>query len=74
LPAADGLGCAAEDGPCAVVEVDGDGVLGDAHGEGGVAMGVAHGQFLPGDQDKMSAFPGYPQYPCVAERWLTPGG
>ena len=52
LVVADRLGGgAAEGAPCAIVELDGDGVLGDVHGHHGVGVVSSEGEFLPDDHD-----------------------
>jgi hypothetical protein len=52
LVVADRLGGGAPEGaPGAVVEFDGDGVLGDVDGDHGVGVVSSEGEFLPGDHD-----------------------
>jgi hypothetical protein len=66
LVAADRLGGGAPEGAlCAVVVIDGDGVLGDVDGDYGVGVSAAQGEFLAGDHDDAGV-----RRPALRGDWL----
>ena len=48
-------GCPADDPGVAVIELDGEGGLGDQHGDGLVLVDAAEGDLLPDDHDHAAA-------------------